>query len=205
MKATADTVQSLFQHPQDTISLRIPSCYRFITLTKRGPQIVLYSASSLKFQYFLFSLWQSSRCLSLLPLFFFLYFLQKIFRRSIRFQITPNYFIFCYLLFIMYSTPIPVAQTTYLIEVGWSANNYLRTWKVLVATYFIWIPQFTCLCTVWKKKKTNSLTQGKTQGHILTRDPLKYERALAIALWCSVIGRINVTVHPWQRWMDLSH
>jgi len=35
MKATADTVQRLFQHPQDTISLRIPSCDRFINLTKR--------------------------------------------------------------------------------------------------------------------------------------------------------------------------
>jgi len=30
MKATSDTVQSLFQHPQDIISLRIPSCDRFI-------------------------------------------------------------------------------------------------------------------------------------------------------------------------------
>jgi hypothetical protein len=57
--------------------------------------------------------------LSLLPrLFFFLSFLQKLFRMSTIFQITANYFIF--LLFTAYDvlTPIPVAQTTYLIVAG---------------------------------------------------------------------------------------
>jgi len=56
-----------------------------------------------------------------------------------------------------------------------------------------------------EKKKQIPSPKVKLRTHILTWDPLKYERALAIALRCSVIARINVTVHPWQRWMDLSH
>jgi len=55
-----------------------------------------------------------------------------------------------------------------------------------------------------REKKTNSLTQGKTQDTYINTGPTEI-RALAIALRCSVIARINVTVHPWQRWMDLSH
>ena len=199
MKAIADTVQGLFQHPRDTISLRIPSCDRFITLTKRGLQRVWYSVSSLKFQYRLFSLWKPSMCLSFLRLFFFLSFFKN-------FSGQPDFKplqIISFFLVVYYVFNANSSSSNCIFHCGLMiGENFLRTREVLVATHVIWIPQFTCK---FREKKQIPSLKVRLRTHIVTQVLLKYERALAIALRCSVIARINVTVHPWQRWMDLSH
>ena len=124
MKVTTDTVQRLFQHPQNIISLRIPSCDRFITLTKRGLQRVWYSASSFKFQYLLFALWQSSRFKSSSSSFLFSVFSSKTFQNVNNISNHCKLFHF-FIIYRLWCINANSSSSNYVSHSGWMIGEQL--------------------------------------------------------------------------------